>query len=80
MIPRMIDDCLNITMDPVFANGASQSDNNNNKNLEKYKSCFKLPGDIFVIDQKEKPTGDDMHPGYKDDENLFRHIYTMEIS
>jgi len=32
MIPRMIDDCLNITMDPVFANGASPSDNYNNKN------------------------------------------------
>lgn len=75
----MIDDCLNITMDPVFANGAQAENYNNRANTEKYKSCFKLPGDVFVIDQKDKPTGDDMHPGYPDDENLFKHIYTMEV-
>ena len=69
----MIDDCLNITMDPVFSNGT-------NDNTEKYKSCFNLPGAVFTIDQKDNPpTGDDEHPGYPNDENLFRHIYTMEI-
>ena len=78
MIPRMIDDCLNITMDPIFANG-SGTENAVNRQLEKYKSVYPLPGEIFVVDQKEKPTGDDMHAGYKLNENLFEHVYTMKI-
>jgi hypothetical protein len=49
MIPRMVDDLLNITMDPIFANG-SGTENNINRQLEKYKSVYPLPGDIFVVD------------------------------
>ncbi len=71
----MVDDMLNITIDPVFSNGSGEG---NARNHERYKSCCNLPGDIFVVDQKEKPSGDDMHPGYKLDENLFEHVYTLE--
>ena len=74
----MVDDCLNIMMDPIFANG-SGTENHASRQQEKYKSVFNLPGEIFVVDQKEKPTGDDMHPGYKLEENLFEHLYTMEV-
>ena len=49
MIPRMIDDCLNIVMDPIFANG-SGTENNISRQQEKYKSVFNLPGEIFVVD------------------------------
>lgn len=55
----MVDDLLNITMDPLFYNDAG-----------KYTSKFPVHGDIF---------GEGLgHPGYKDDENLYKHIYTME--
>ena len=49
MLPRMVDDCLNIMMDPMFANG-SATENAVNRNLEKYKSAFNLPGEVFVVD------------------------------
>jgi hypothetical protein len=59
LLPRMVDDMLNVVMDPLFGpDGGS-----------KYKSTFKLPGSTFAVED---------HPGYKDDENLWRHIYTME--
>jgi hypothetical protein len=58
LLPRMVDDLMNVVMDPLFgADGV------------KYKSTFKLPGITFE---------DQNHPGYKDDENLWNHIYTME--
>ena len=55
----MVDDLLNITMDPLFQNDSG-----------KYTSSFPVKGDVF---------GEDLcHPGYKDDENLYKLIYTME--
>lgn len=63
MVPRMLDDMLNLTLDPIFNSGES-----------KYKSSFKLAGDIFTCDQG----GSGSHPGYADDVNLFKHIYTIE--
>lgn len=59
LLPRMVDDLLNITMDPLFQNDSG-----------KYISKFPIKGDIF---------GEDLgHPGYKDDENLYKHIYTID--
>ena len=57
ILPRMIDDLLNITMDPLFGiNGATENHNGVGPN-GKYKSSFKLSGDVF---------GDPVigHPGY----------------
>jgi len=45
----MVDDCLNIMMDPIYANG-SGTENAINRQPEKYKSSFNLPGEIFVVD------------------------------
>ena len=52
MVPRMLDDMLNLTLDPIFNSGDT-----------KYKSCFKLPGSIFTCDQG----GTGSHAGYADD-------------
>ena len=43
LLPRMIDDLLNVVMDPLFGPNAGDG----TKHLEKYKSCFKLPGSTF---------------------------------
>jgi hypothetical protein len=59
MLPRMIDDLMNVVMDPLFSPDQGT----------KYKSVFKLPGSTFGVSD---------HNGYKDDENLWQHIYTME--
>jgi hypothetical protein len=39
----------------------------------KYKSSFTLSPDFFSVD------GQTDHSGYKDDENLFKHIYTLDL-
>ena len=39
ILPRMVDDMLNIVMDPLFAADGGA----------KYKSCFKLPGVAFGV-------------------------------
>jgi hypothetical protein len=66
LLPRMVDDMFSIVMDPLFgAQGGSDS-----KGKGKYKSKFKLPGEVFGETAN--------HPGYSDDENLWKHIYTME--
>ena len=61
LIPRMIDDLLNVVSDPIF----------NNQNLSgsdaAYKSVYPLPGELFGAD----------HPGYPDTENLFQHICSL---
>jgi hypothetical protein len=47
----MIDDMLNIVMDPIFSPGANNNDTDQNQPnripKEKYKSIFKLPGETF---------------------------------
>ena len=73
LLPRMIDDLLNITMDPLFGvNGATENHTGVGPN-GKYKSKFRLTGDVFG--------GPELgHAGYPDDKNLWEHIYTMETS
>jgi len=72
ILPRMIDDLLNITMDPLFGiNGSGGEGNSVSKPNDKYKSKFKLTGDVFGGPELK-------HPGYPDDKNLWDHIYTME--
>ena len=69
VIPRMIDDLFNITMDPLFY----PSD-------MKYKSAFPLKAEIFK-DQGKGVQGlvdKEPHKGYSDNENLFKLVYTME--
>jgi len=66
LVPRMIDDMFNLTMDPLFKTGET-----------KYKSTFPLPGEIFMVDQKEKPSPEQEHKGYPHEQNLFEHIYTF---
>jgi hypothetical protein len=67
LIPRMLDDMLALTMDPLF-----------NQSEDKYNSTYSLPGDLFMIDQKENQAGD-RHPGYRNDENLFKLVHTVEF-
>ena len=75
LLPRAIDDLLNITMDPLFGINQYQNNGENNNSVskptEKYKSKFKLTGDVF---------GDPAlnHKGYPDDQNLWEYIYTAE--
>ena len=69
LIPRMIDDLFNITMDPLFY----PSDG-------KYKSAFPLQAEIFKDQGKtDAPITDtEPHTGYRDSENLFKLAYTMD--
>lgn len=69
LIPRMIDDLFNITMDPLFYPGD-----------QKYKSAFPLHPDVFKDTSKADVVIPDKEPhtGYKDNENLFRLVYTLE--
>jgi len=67
ILPRMVDDLLNITMDPLF--GVGSGDTDSKAKPDKYKSTFKLPGDVFGGPEVN-------HPGYPDDKNLWEHIYT----
>ena len=66
MLPRMIDDLLNLTMDPLFFPNEAN----------KYKSAYPLPGSVFQA--ATELVDNNPHPGFKDTENLFRHVYTME--
>lgn len=76
LLPRMIDDTLNVVLDPVFIERGN----------EKYKSKFPLRPDIFSVEQNclgKSSTGNliketTQHEGYKDDLNLWRHITTMD--
>ena len=43
ILPRMIDDLLNVVMDPLFGPNAGDG----NKHLDKYKSKFPLPAHTF---------------------------------
>jgi len=63
LLPRMIDDLFCITMDPLFKTGEPNR-----------KSTFKLPGSLFMAEHQE---GEEVHPGYRDDENLFDHVFTF---
>lgn len=63
----MLDDAFNIVMDPLFTPGET-----------KYKSKFPLPGGIFMVDQKDEVKPEEAHPGYKDTENLFKHVCNLE--
>lgn len=85
ILPRMVDDLFNIVLDPIFTPGQS----------EKYRSKFKLTPEIFstkVVTKESDSNGDEStknssnnfeekepHPGYKDDENLWRHILTLDL-
>lgn len=56
MLPRMLDDMFNITMDPLFygkESAAQTLDNNTttpNNRPKNYKSNFPIKGDIFMVD------------------------------
>ena len=81
LLPRMIDDTLNIVLDPVFA-----CYDQNGRNCDKYKSKFVLRPDLFAVDnnQKGKIDQDNLikettkHEGYRDDTNLWKHITNLE--
>lgn len=68
VLPRMIDDLLNIVSDPIFNNayGSGSSPPSTPKDFG-YFSKYKLPGSIFS----------ERHKGYKDNENLFEHICNL---
>jgi hypothetical protein len=76
LLPRMIDDTLNVVLDPVFLEN----------NRQPYKSKFPLKPEIFAVEQNQhgkSSTGNliketTTHEGYKDDVNLWRHLYTVE--
>ena len=76
----MIDDTLNIVLDPVFASEG------NNRNDNKYKSKFPLRQDMFSVEnnQKGKIEKENLinettkHEGYRDDNNLWKHITNLE--
>jgi hypothetical protein len=78
----MIDDTLNIVLDPVFASEG------NNRNDNKYKSKFPLRQDMFSVEnnQKGKIEKENLinettkHEGYRDDINLWKHITNLEWS
>jgi len=88
LVPRMIDDLLNVVMDPLFGIQACALEGVMNycgkSPLEKYKSRFKLTPEVFSLkgvykggealpyDEKNE------HAGYKDDENLWKFICTYE--
>lgn len=82
LLPRMIDDMLNIVLDPVFAT----QDQLNGRNVEKYKSKFALQPEIFSVEQNQQgkaSTGNliketTQHEGYKDDVNLWKYITNIE--
>ncbi len=98
VIPRMLDDLLNVVMDPIFNKGESEQ-----QSRAMYRSKFPLSPDVFHLTGKShhnskqsensRETADssknelqlsnfeekEPHPGYKDHDNLWRHIYTMEI-
>ena len=86
----MLDDMLNVVLDPIFGPGVSQhggySDQPANRAPEKYRSKFPLRSELFSVDHN-KAGGDPeaatfhetcQHPGYKDDENLWRHLTNLE--
>jgi len=62
----MFDDMLNIVMDPLFHDPAT-----------KYKSTFALSPDVFSVGGQA--SSDYSHPGYPADENLFKHVYTLDL-
>lgn len=78
----MIDDTLNIVLDPVFANCGDI----NTRNNEKYKSKFPLRAELFSVEnnQKGKTNQENLinettkHEGYRDDFNLWKHITNIE--
>jgi hypothetical protein len=63
LIPRMLDDMFTIVMDPLFT-----------PNEPRQKSKFPLPGNVFL----PGTSPEDSHPGYKDNENLFKHICSLD--
>ena len=69
MLPRMLDDLLNLTMDPLFYS-SDQS---------KYKSAFPLPGSVFqdMSSSLRKPDPCP-HPGFRNNENIFKLVHTMD--
>ena len=81
LLPRMIDDTLNIVLDPVFAYY-----DQNGRNGDKYKSKFVLRPDLFAVDNNQKGKIDQgnlikettKHEGYRDDINLWKHITNLE--
>jgi hypothetical protein len=70
MLPRMIDDMLNVVSDPIFNqahiyNPLTSPPVSPRKQIStSYKSIYKLPGKLFG----------EGHPGYSDSENLFEHV------
>lgn len=56
LLPRMVDDLFNITMDPMFYPSEARQ-----------KSVFPLPGHVFMDPNLEFSQADpDPHPGYAD--------------
>jgi hypothetical protein len=93
LLPRMLDDMLNVVLDPIFGPGCNPAAYGGyseaphaNRAPEKYKSKFALRPEVFSV-QSNKAGNDPEaasfhesgpHEGYKDDENLWRHICVLE--
>ena len=75
MLPRMVDNLFCIVMDPLF--GQIQENGSVARVQDKYKSKFPLPASAFHEGGDGEGRGNE-HPGYKDDENLWKYIYTLE--
>ena len=67
LLPRMFDDMFNIVMDPLFHHDPNG----------KYKSTFPLTPDVFSVGGQS--TMEYSHQGYPNDENLFKHVYTLDL-
>jgi len=70
LLPRMIDDLMNVVMDPLFGPYAMGQYGQIASNQPKYESKFPLKGDIFGEGTA--------HPGYPDTTNLWQHLFTFE--
>jgi len=93
LLPRMLDDMLNVVLDPIFGPGVNPAAYGGYSEAphparapDKYKSKFALRPEVFSV-QSNKAGNDPEaasfhesgpHAGYKDDENLWRHICVLE--
>lgn len=54
MVPRMIDDVLNVVMDPLFNIQQCPLEPNNFNKLEKYRSKYNLGPEVFSLSSIQK--------------------------
>lgn len=58
MIPRMLDDLLNITLDPIFTKGGDDTTCN-----VRYRSKFPLPPEVFQLQKRDHGSKQSEHSG-----------------